>query len=144
MKTPAPDHEGHDPLSAALRRDAARIQEPPFDPALHHATLRRIRAMTDQGAAKWNGWWRPALAGVAALAVLALAIGFWLPRASQNGAHHATPQPRPDFSELLASTQTAVASLSSDALSPLPAWMSPTASLLNPPSRPSIKLKHPL
>ena len=141
MKTPAPDHEQHDPLSAALRRDAARVQEPPFDPALHHATLRRIRAMADSGAARWSWWWRPALAGVAALAVLALGLGLWLPRASQNTAQHATPPPQPDFDEMLASTRTAVASLSADASSPLPAWMSPTASLLDPPYRPSIKIK---
>ena len=141
MKTPAPDHEENDPLSAALRRDAARVQEPPFDPALHHATLRRIRAMADQGAVKWSWWWRPALSGIAALAVVALCIGLWLPRAAQNIAQHATPPPQPDFAEMLASTRTAVASLSADALSPLPAWMSPTASLLDPPSLPSIKLK---
>ena len=141
MKTPAPDHEEHDPLSAALRRDAARVQEPPFDPALHHATLRRIRAMADSGPARWSWWWRPALAGVAALAVLALGLGLWLPRASQNIAQHATLRPQPDFAAMLASTRTAVASLSADASSPLPAWMSPTASLLDPPYRPSIKIK---
>lgn len=140
MKTPPSNHEDHDPLSAALRRDAARVQEPPFDPALHHATLRRIRALADQGAAKWSWWWKPVLAGVAALAVLALCIGLRLPRASQNIARHATP-PQPDFAEMLASTRTAVASLSADASSPLPAWMSPTASLLDPPYRPSIKIK---
>ena len=140
MKTPAPDREEHDLLSAALRRDAARVQDPPFDPALHHATLRRIRAMADQGAAKWS-WWRPALAGVAALAVLALCIALWLPRSSQNIAQHATPPPQPDFAGMLAATRTAVASLSADASSPLPAWMSPTASLLDPPYRPSIKIK---
>ena len=140
MKTPAPNNEDHDPLSAALRRDAARVQEPPFDSALHHATLRRIRAMANQGATRWNWWWKP-LAGVAALAVLALCIGLWLPRSSQNIAQHTTPPPQTDFDAMLASTRTAVASLSADALSPLPAWMSPTASLLEPLYRPSIKIK---
>ncbi len=140
MKTPTPNNEEHDPLSAALRRDAAQIQEPPFDPALHHATLRHIRAMADSGTARWSGSWRPALAGVAALAVLALGIGLRLPRASQNTAHYATSPPPPDFDQMLASTRTAVASLSDDASSPLPAWMSPTASLLNAPYRPSIKI----
>ena len=145
MKTPAPDPEENDPLSAALRRDAARIQEPPFDPSLHHAMLRRIRAMADSGATRWNWPRKPALAGVAALAVLALCIGLWLPRTSQNIAQHATPQPQPDFAAMMASTRTAVASLSADlsadASSRLPAWMSPTASLLDPPYRPSIKIK---
>ena len=129
MKTPAPDHEENDPLSAALRRDAARIQEPPFDAALHHATLRRIRAMADSGAVRWNWWWRPALAGIAALAVIAL----WIPRASQNTVRHA-PTPQADFAALLASSEAAVASLSFDTSSPLPAWMSPTSSLLDPPA----------
>ena len=141
MKTPAQNNEEPDPLPAALRRDAARVQEPPFDPALHHATLRRVRAMADSGTARWSGWWRPVIAGVAALAVLALCIGLWLPRTSQNTAQHATPPPQPDFAGMLASTRTAVASLSTDASSPLPAWMSPTASLLDPPYRPSIKIK---
>ena len=141
MKTPAPDCEENDPLSAALRRDAARVQDPPFDPALHHATLRRIRAMADSGAARSIWWWRPALAVVAALAVLALCIALWLPRISQNTAQHATPPQQPDFAGMLAATRTAVASLSADASSPLPAWMSPTASLLDPPYRPSIKIK---
>ena len=140
MKTPAQNNEEPDPLPAALRRDAARVQEPPFDPALHHATLRRVRAMADSGTARWSGWWRPVIAGVAALAVLALCIGPWLPRASQNTAHHAPPL-QPDFAGMLAATRTAVASLSADASSPLPAWMSPTASLLDPPYRPSIKIK---
>ena len=105
------------------------------------ALLRRIRALADSEAAKWSWWWKPTLAGVVALAVLALCIGLWLPRASQNTAQHATPPPQPDFAAMLASTRTAVASLSADALSPLPAWMSPTASLLDPPYRPSIKIK---
>jgi len=140
VKTPAPDHEEHDPLSAALRRDAARVQEPPFDPALHHATLRRIRARVGSGAPRWSWWRRPTLAGVAALALLALCLELWLPRVSQTG-RHATPPPPPDFDALLASVQAA-AGFSSDALSPLPAWMSPTASLLHPSSLPSINLKH--
>ena len=139
MKTPAPDHEENDPLSAALRRDAARVQEPPFDPALHRATLQRIRAMADSGSAQWSWWWRPAVAGVAVLTVLAWCVGLWLPRGSQTTAHH-SPSP-PDFAALLASTRTAVASLSADASSPLPAWMSPTAALLDPPQLPSIKIK---
>ena len=144
MKTPAQNNEEPDPLPAALRRDAARVQEPPFDPALHHATLRRIRAMADSGTARWSGWWKPALAGVAALAVLALCIGLWLPRTSQNIAQHAKPKPQPDFAAMMASTRTAVASLSADLSadpsSPLPAWMSPTASLLAPPYRPFINI----
>ena len=130
MKTPAPNHEEPDPLAAALRRDAARIQEPLFDPSLHHATLRRIRGMEGSGAARWRWWRTPVLAGVAAVAVLALCLGLWLPHSSQTTRHRA-PAPQTDFVAVLASTQTAMASLSSGASSPLPAWMSPTASLLD-------------
>ncbi len=142
MKTPPSNPEDHDPLSAALRRDAARVQEPSFDPALHQATLRRISAMGDSRDARWNWGWTPALAGASALVVLALCIGLWIPRASHNTAHHVTQPPRPDFAAVLASTQAAVASLSSDASAPLPAWMSPTAALLDPPYLPSLNPKH--
>ena len=144
MSTPIPDDEKHAALREALRRDAARVQEPPFDPAMHRATLRRIRALADSGAAQWSWWLRPALAGAAALVVLALSLGPW-PRAAQNIAPPATP-PTPDFVAVLASTQAAVAGLSSGTSSPLPAWMSPTASLLalDLPHPPSINPKHPL
>ena len=141
MNTPSPSHEDRDPLSAALRRDAARVQDPPFDPALHDATLRRIRAMEGSADARRNWWWRPALAGAAALAVLAVCIGLWIPRASQNTARHAPPPPKADFAAVLSSTQAAVANLSSNASSPLPAWMSPTAALLDPPKLPPIDPK---
>jgi hypothetical protein len=124
-----------------LRRDAARIQEPPFDLPLHHAMLRRIHAMQIPGNARGIRWRRPALAGVAALAVLALCIGLWIPRASQNVARHTSPPPQTDFAAALASTNAAVASLSSDASSPLPVWMSPTATLLDPPYLPSVNPK---
>src|SRR4051794_27330992 len=126
MKTPASNNE-HDPVAAALRRDAARIQEPPFDPALHHATLRRIRAMADSGAVRSSWRWRPALAGVAALGLLALGLSLWMPGALQRATQqHATVPAEPDFDAMLASTRTAVASFSADASSPLPGWISPT------------------
>ena len=141
MKTPLSNREDHNRLSAALRRDATRVQEPPFDPALHHATLRRIIAMGGSRYARWNWGWRPALAGASALVVLALCIGLWIPRASQNTVRHVTQPPQPDFTAALASTQAAVASLSTAASSPLPVWMSPTAALLDPPYLPSVKTK---
>jgi anti-sigma-K factor RskA len=141
MKTSPPNHEDHDRLSAALRRDAARVQEPPFDPALHQATLQRITAMPGSRDARAI-WWRwPALAGAAALAVVTLCIGLWIARTPQNTAHHTTAPRQPDFTAVLASTQTAVTALSSGASSPLPVWMSPTASLLEPPTLPSINPK---
>jgi hypothetical protein len=140
MKTPVPNHEESDPLSAALRRDAGRLQEPPFDPALHHAMLRRIRAVADEGAARWS-WWS-ALAGVAALVVLALWLGLGLPPTASNTTQHMTSPPV--FAEVLVSTRTAVARLAADASSPQPAWMSPTASLLDSLYPPFIKIEHQL
>jgi anti-sigma-K factor RskA len=142
MKTPAPNHEELDPLSAALRRDAARVQEPPFDPALHHALLRRIRAVADESAAQWSWGWRSALAGVAALAVLALCLGLGLPPTASNTTQYMTPPPV--FDEVLVSTRMAVARLAADASSPQPAWMSPTAALLDSLYPPFIKIEHQL
>lgn len=141
MKTPSSDYEDQNWLSEALLRDAARVQEPPFDPALHQATLRRISVMPGSRGARWN-WWRPAFAGVAALAVLALCIGLWTLRAPRNTVHHTTRQRQPDFTAVLVSTQAAVTTLSSSASSSLPSWMSPTASLLNPRTLPAINPKH--
>jgi hypothetical protein len=141
MKTPPSNDDELDRVIAALRRDAARIQEPPFDLTLHHAMLRRIHAMRVPGGARGTWWRRPTLAGVAALAVLALCIGLWFPRASQNVARHTRPPAQTDFAAALASTNAAVASLSSDASSTLPAWMSPTAPLLDPPYLPSVNPK---
>lgn len=139
MKTSPSNDEEHDRLSASLRRDAARIQEPQFDPALHHATLRRIRAMEVSADTRWSRWWKPILAGAA---VLALCIGLWISRTSQTRAQRANRPHQPDFAAVLASTQAAVARVSSDASSPLPAWMSPTGALLDPPYVPSINPKH--
>jgi hypothetical protein len=153
MKTP-PNHQDHDPLSEALRRDAARVQDPPFDPVQHQAMLRRIHAMEGSGHTRW--WRKPVLTG-AAIAVVALCIGWWLPRASHlteqpvtaltttarhTAPQHTAPAPRPDFTAVLASTQRAVDHLSSAASSPLPAWISPTAALLDPPYLPSINIEH--
>lgn len=95
MNTPAPDHEEHDPLSAALRRDAARVQEPPFDPALHYAILRRIRAMADTGAAPSRLRWMPALVTTAAVLVLAVLLAFWLPRSSPRNVPRETARTAP-------------------------------------------------
>ncbi len=125
MNTPQSDNS--DPLLAALRRDAARIQEPPFDAALHHAAIRRIRALEEKGTV----WWRPAHAWAAGFIALAMAAGLWLSRNPQSIVQR-PPLPPPDFSPVLAAARTAAAGSVPDHFSPLPAWMSPTDSLLSP------------
>jgi hypothetical protein len=140
VNTPRPDYDDRDSLSAALQRDAAGIHEPPFDAALHHATLRRIRALADSEAARW----KPVLAWAAMCVVLAAGIGLWLSRGSQTVVAHRSPPKRPDFSAVLASTRAAAAGLAAGDATPLPAWMSPTASLLELPRFSPINPKEPL
>lgn len=64
MSTLNPDPENQASLREALRRDAARFKEPPFDAALHHATLRRIRALSASPRPEWK--WAFACAAVLA------------------------------------------------------------------------------
>jgi hypothetical protein len=54
MSTPNPDHKTQASLRDALRRDAARVEEPPFDAALHHSTMRRIRALSASPRPEWK------------------------------------------------------------------------------------------
>ena len=121
-----PNHDDHSEMREALRRDAARMQEPPFDAALHHATIRRIRALADTGARRSGLRLMPALAaGVALLLVIA---GIF--------THREPSLARPDIAAIIASTQSATAQLSIEPPSLFPAWVSPTASLLEQPSIP--------
>jgi hypothetical protein len=137
VSNPHPDNS--DPLRAALQRDAARIQTPPFNAALHHAVIRRIRAMEETSVACR----KPVLTWATALAVLATCTGLWLSRGPQMAAQHPL-LPRPDFSAALAAAQTVAAAADSDTTSPLPAWMSPTASLLEPIRFSTTNSKQPL
>lgn len=125
MRTPNPD--GHSELREALQRDAARIQEPPFDVALHHATIRRIRALADSGPVRSGRWLIPTLAaaGVALSLMIAAAI-----------THREPSRPRPDVAAALASSQNSIARLSVETPTLFPAWASPTASILEQPQIP--------
>jgi hypothetical protein len=60
------------PMREALERDAARVSGPHFNTALHHATMRRVRALAQAD----NGWHRiPLFLKVtAAAAILAVAV----------------------------------------------------------------------
>jgi hypothetical protein len=139
VKDPHPDQDTSDPLISALQRDVARIQEPPFNAALHHAMMRRIRTMEGTGAMRW----KPVLAWATALAVLVTCAGLWLARGPQNIAQRPSLPP-PDFSAALAVARTVVAATDYVTTSPLPTWMSPTASLLEPLGFSSTNSKQPL
>lgn len=121
MSTPNPDD--HPEVREVLRRDAARMQELRFDPALHHATLRRIRALADPGATRSVRRWIPAVAAAAALVVVAVAS---LTRREPSRV-------RPDVAAAIASSRDSIARFSIEPPTMFPAWASPTASLLEEP-----------
>ncbi len=129
MSTPTPNHDDHSEMREALRRDAARMQEPPFDAALQHATIRRIRALADTGSQQTRRSGlrlMPALAaGVALLLVIVMIF-----------TRREPPPSRPDIAAIISSTQSHIASLSIEPPTLFPAWASPTASLLDPPRIP--------
>jgi len=60
-------------ISEALRRDARRIGEAPFDMALQRETMARVRALKDAGRARFRFGFAPALAA-ASVAVVAAAL----------------------------------------------------------------------
>jgi len=120
MNTPARDHDDHSELREALWRDAARMSEPPFDPALHHATMRRIRTLPDAPLPGWR-------------LVPALGAGMALLTAVLIFAHREPRHPSPDFAAVIASTENSIASFAMEPTAVLPGWISPTASLLDPP-----------
>ena len=130
MNAPTPDDS--DPMRAALRRDAARVPEPAFDAALHYATMRRVRALSESGSARAG--WRPRLAWAAVAVIVGLAalMAFSLPRSSPPARPRAvtvTPtSPTAPRASLLAyqeaaseSDATLFAMLDQDAASLLPA-----------------------
>jgi anti-sigma factor RsiW len=87
----------------------------------------RITTITRPPARPSRHYWRwlAATAAGAALAMFALRLS------------HRNPSPTsPDFAATISSTKNAIARLSVDTASSLPAWMSPTASLLEPPGFP--------
>lgn len=121
-----PNHDDHSELREALRRDAARMQEPVFDAALHHSTIRRIRALADTGATRSGLRLLPALG--ASVALLLVIVVIFTSREPSRA--------RPDIAAIISSTQGTIARLSYEPVSTLPAWMSPTASMLDQPRLP--------
>jgi hypothetical protein len=123
MSNPAPSDKQHDGMQEALRRDAARIQEPPFDASLHHATIRRIRALADTRAERSSPWLMRALATGGAL--LLVIVGVF--------TRHEHPRAQLDVASAVASSQDAIARLSLKPPMLFPPWESPTASMLEQP-----------
>ncbi len=82
MSTPTPDE--NQPMRDALQRDAARVPKPDFDPALHYATMRRLRALAETPTSHWR--LSPALATAAALLLLSV-LALWRPWQSPPENH---------------------------------------------------------
>jgi hypothetical protein len=73
MNTPTPNPDDEDAMRDALRRDAARVTEPAFDAALHHSTMRRLRALATPPAKRAVlPWWPAIAAGTACLLLVVL------------------------------------------------------------------------
>lgn len=99
----------------ALQRDAARAPKPDFDPALHYATMRRIRELAQPSIPQWN--LIPLFTSAAVLVLLASLV-FWQMRPLPENKVAAQPQPEHPLRQPLASSL------------PLPGTEAPQASLL--------------
>ena len=99
MNTPTPDPDAHSALREALQRDAARVSEPPFDAALHYATVRRIRALPDPASARSGspGWIWAALSAATAVGVVCLLAFLW-----PSGLIRRIPVESPSFASFCA------------------------------------------
>jgi hypothetical protein len=82
MNAPTPHNDDDDAMRNALQRDSARVTEPPFDAALHHATMDRIRALAESAAGAWRFHLLPALATAASVLALAALLVLWWPHSS--------------------------------------------------------------
>jgi len=80
MSNPTDNPDDHDPagISGALRRDARRIGDMPFDMALQRETMARIREMNEAGRSRFKFGIAPTLAMGAAAAAVAVLLSFLL------------------------------------------------------------------
>lgn len=78
MSNPTDNPDDHDPagVCGALRRDARRIGEAPFDMDLQRETMARIREMNGAGRSRSRFRFLPGLAMSAAAVVVVLLISF--------------------------------------------------------------------
>lgn len=94
MNAPTPDDEHA--MRDALQQDAARVPEPPFDAALHYATMRRLRTLADAGSARPRFGLQPALAAGAVILGLAAVVALWPSHSSPpSRLHEAASSPHP-------------------------------------------------
>jgi len=93
-------------LRASLQHDAARLPQPPFDAALHHATMRRIRDLSQQRPTRQV--WIFSLSGAATL-VLGVAAFLWHsgPSPIVTSPAHASHTPHPSQATAWSYRQTA-------------------------------------
>lgn len=144
MSTPTPDE--NQPLCDALQRDAARVPKPAFDPALHHATMRRIRELAEPSSPKWN--WVPLMTSAAVVALLAC-IAWWQMRSlpenkiaaqaqPEQMKHSSVPTPSPVIAAPRASL-LAYQTAASEGDAALFAMLDRDASTLLPPSAPAFQ-----
>ena len=89
MSTPIPDE--NQPMREALQRDAADVPKPDFDPALHYATMRRVRGLAETPNRRLP--WVSSLATAAAVLALAASLALWQMRVSPKGELASNSQP---------------------------------------------------
>ena len=124
MSPHPPNPDAHAEQRNALERDASRILEPSFDPALHRSTMRRIRASVEPHAAP-RRFLIPALGTCAGLLLVLMML-----------TRRESAPTQPALLATIDSAEQSIASFSLETVAPLPAWISPTASLLQPPRLP--------
>jgi hypothetical protein len=99
MKNPDQQNDDTSAVTGALQRDAARVPLPPFDAALHQATMRRLRALASVEHTPL--WWRVALPA-AAVIVIGTGIALWhsgpAPHATDGGVAAASVMTVPQAS----------------------------------------------
>jgi hypothetical protein len=117
MSAPTPDE--NQPMREALQRDATGVPKPDFDPALHYATMRRIRSLAETPARRFH--LSPAVAAAAAVLVLAASLALWQMRSSPEHPvvtvfQPAHPQPPPAMPRASLLTYQTAANKGDDAL----------------------------
>jgi len=86
MKTTDSNDDGHREMRAALRRDAARVKDEPFDAGLHYAAMRRIRSLTGAGQPRIGARRWATAAACATVLLLTLLAALWRSRPSSHSA----------------------------------------------------------
>ncbi len=93
MNSPKPNDD-LTALRQALHRDAEHLPEPSFDPALHSATVRRIRALSGKESVR-DGWLsiRAGMVGAALLILIGWTMPLWHHPANSERIHRAQTHP---------------------------------------------------